>query len=85
MDHREVVCDTYIWTEIDLDWFPRDVYVNRQVRAFFRWHVSIQYYSENFKNLIKKKNPVYGSQGGCMWYIHMNRNWFGLISKGWLC
>ena len=31
MDHREVVCDTYIWTEIDLDWFPRDE-VNRQVR-----------------------------------------------------
>ena len=23
MDYREVVCDTYIWTEIDLDWFPR--------------------------------------------------------------
>ena len=21
---------------------------------------------ENLKNLIKKKNPVYGSQGGCM-------------------
>ena len=34
MDHREVVCDTYIWKEIDLDWFPRDDYINRQVRVF---------------------------------------------------
>ena len=42
MDQREVVCDTYIWTEIDLDWFPKDDYINMQVRAVFRLHVSIQ-------------------------------------------
>ena len=41
MDYREVVSDTYIWTEIDLDWFPKDDYINRQVRAVFRWRVSI--------------------------------------------
>ena len=42
MDHREVVSDTYIWTEIDLDWFPKDDYINMQVRAVFRLHVLIQ-------------------------------------------
>ena len=36
MDYREVVSDTYIWTEIDLDCFPKDDYANRQVRAVFR-------------------------------------------------
>ena len=42
MDYREVVSDTYIWTEIDLDCFPKDDYINMQVRAVLRWHVSIQ-------------------------------------------
>ena len=40
MDHREVVCDTYIWTEIDLDWFPRDDYINRKVRGFQVLHIN---------------------------------------------
>ena len=34
---------------------------------------------ENVQYLIKKKNTVYGWQGDYMWYLHMNRNWFGLI------
>ena len=56
MDDREIIFDTYISTEIDLDWYARDFYINRQVRAVFRWCVSIQSWFENFKNLIKKKN-----------------------------
>ena len=55
MDHREVVCDTYIWTEIDLDWFPRDDYVNRQVRAVFRWRVS-----KKLEKFNEEKKP-------CLW------------------
>ena len=83
MDHRRLyVIHTYeqklIWTDFQrmttligkLEPFSGDAYQS----------------SPNFKleKLIKKKSPVYASQGGCMWYIHMNRNWFGLISKGWL-
>ena len=55
MDDREIICDNHIWTEIDLDSYVRNYYVNRQVRAVFRWHVSIQTIFEIFKYLIKKK------------------------------
>ena len=63
MDDREIRCDTYMWTEIDLDSYVRNYYVNRQVRAVSRWRVSIQTSFEIFKYLIKKKNRVYGWQG----------------------
>ena len=33
---RKIRCDTYIWTEIDLDSYVRNYYVNRQVRAVFQ-------------------------------------------------
>ena len=85
MDDRKIRCDTYMWTEIDLDSYVRNYYVNRQVRAVSRWHVSIQTSFEIFKYLIKKKNPVYWWQGHYMWYPHLNRNWFGIICKELLC
>ena len=85
MDDREIRCDTHIWIVIDLDSYVRNYYVNRQVRAVSRWHVSIQTSFEIFKYLIKKKNPVYWSQGDYVWYPHMNRNWFGIMSKELLC
>ena len=62
MDHRLYVIHTYeqklIWTDFQgmttligkLEPFSGDAYQS----------------SPNLKNLIKKKNPVYGSQGGCM-------------------
>ena len=57
------MCDTHIWTEIDLESCLRNYYVNRQVRAMF---LGDAYQSkpsfEIFKYLIKKKNPVYGWQ-----------------------
>ena len=56
MDDREIICDAYISTEIDLDWYWRDSYINRQVRAILRWRISIESSFENFKKLIKKKN-----------------------------
>ena len=56
MDDREIICDTHIWTEIDLDLYVRNYYVNRQVRAVFRCRISIQTIFEIFKYLIKKKN-----------------------------
>ena len=62
MDDGEIICDNHIWTEIDLDSYVRNNYVNRQVRAVFRWRVSIQIIFEIFKYLIKKKKPVYGWQ-----------------------
>ena len=55
IDDRKIRCDTHMWTEIDLDSYLRNYYVNRQVRAIFRWHVSIQTSFEIFKYLIKKK------------------------------
>ena len=51
------------FSEIDLDSYVRNYYVNRQVRAVSRWRVSIQTSFEIFKYLIKKKKPVYGWQG----------------------
>ena len=78
-------CDTYMWTEIDLDSYVRNYYVNTQVRAVSRWRVSIQTSFEIFKYLIKKINPVYWWQGDYMWYPHLNRNWFGIICKELLC
>ena len=57
-----IICDTHIWTEIDLESYVRNYYVHRQVRAVFRWHVPIQTRFEIFKYLIKKKNPVYGKK-----------------------
>ena len=33
IDDRKIRCDTHIWTEIDLDLYVRNYYVNRQVRA----------------------------------------------------
>ena len=59
----EIICHAYIWTEIDLDSNVRNYYVNRQVRAVFRWHVSIQTRFEILKYLIKEKKPVYGLTG----------------------
>ena len=85
MDDRMIVCDTHIWTEIDLESYVRNYYVHRQVRAVFRWRIPIQTRFEIFKYLIKKKKPVYGWQDDCMWYPHMNRNWFGVICKELLC
>ena len=55
MDDREIICDNHIWTEIDLDSYVRNYYVNRQVRTVFRWCISIQTSFEIFKYLIKKK------------------------------
>ena len=49
------MCDTHMWTEIDLDSYVRNYYVNKQVRAVSRWRVSIQTSFEIFKYLIKKK------------------------------
>ena len=60
MDDREIIGDAYIWTEIDLDQYVRNYYVNRQVRAIFRWRISIQTRFEILKYLIKEKKPVYG-------------------------
>ena len=54
MDDREMICENHIWTEIDLDWYVRNYYVNRQVRAIFRWRISIQTIFEIFKHLNKK-------------------------------
>ena len=56
MDDREIICDNHIWTEIDLDWYVRNYYVNRQVRAIFKWRVSIQTIFEIFKYLVKEKS-----------------------------
>ena len=42
MDDRMIICDTHIWTEIDLESYVRNYYVHRQVRAAFRWTVPIQ-------------------------------------------
>ena len=81
MDDREIICDTYIWTEIDLEWYVRSYYLNRQVRAVFRWRVSIQTSFEILKYLIKEKKPVHGWQEDYRWCVHMNRNWFELICK----
>ena len=55
MDDRMIVCDTHIWTEIDLESYVRNYYVHRQVRVVFRWRVPIQARFEIFKYLIKKK------------------------------
>ena len=85
MDYRMILCDTHIWTEIDLESYVRHYYVHRQVRAVFRWRVPIQTRFEIFKYLIKEKKQVYGWQGDYMWYPHMNRNWFGVICKELLC
>ena len=85
MDDRMIICDTHIWTEIDLESYVRNYYVHRQVRAVFRWRVPIQTRFEIFKYLIKEKKQVYGWQGDYMWYPHMNRNWFGVICKELLC
>ena len=30
-----IICDTHIWTEIDLESYVRNYYVHRQVRAMF--------------------------------------------------
>ena len=30
-----IICDTHIWTEIDLESYVRNYYVHRQVRAVF--------------------------------------------------
>ena len=86
MDDRMIICDTHIWTEIDLESYVRNYYVHRQVRAVFRWRVPIQTRFQIFKYLIKeKKTLVYGWQDDYMWYPHMNRNWFGVICKELLC
>ena len=55
MNDRKIRCDTYMWIEIDLDSYVRNYYVNRQVRAVFKWRVSIQTIFEIFKYFIKKK------------------------------
>ena len=54
MDDRVIICDTHIWTEIDLESYVRNYYVHRQVRAVFRWHIPIQTRFEIFKYLIKE-------------------------------
>ena len=59
MDDRMIICDTHIWTEINLESYVRNYYVLRQVRAVFRWHVTIQTRFEIFKYLIQKKT--------CLW------------------
>ena len=78
-----IVCDTHIWTEIDLESYVRNYYVHRQVRAVLRWRIPIQTRFEIFKYLIKEKKPVYGWQDDYMWYPHMNRNWFGVIVRNY--
>ena len=60
MDDRMIICDTHIWTEIDLESYVRNYYVHRQVRAVFRWSVPIKIRFEIFKYLIKEKKP-------CLW------------------
>ena len=60
MDDREIIWDDYIWTEIDLDSYVRNYYVNRQGRAILRWRISIQTRFEILKYLIKEKKP-------CLW------------------
>ena len=85
MDDSMIICDTHIWTEIDLESYVRNYYVHTQVRAVFRWRIPIQTRFEIFKYLIKEKNLVYGWQDDYMWYPHMNRNWFGVICKELLC
>ena len=32
-----IICDTHIWTEIDLESYVRNYYVHRQVRAVFKF------------------------------------------------
>ena len=62
-----IICDTHIWTEIDFESYVRNYYVHRQVRAIFRWIITIQMRFEIFKYLIKGKKPVYGWQDDYMW------------------
>ena len=50
-----IICDTHIWTEIDLESYVRNYYVHTQVRAVFRWTVPIQTRFQIFKYLIKEK------------------------------
>ena len=52
INDKEIIGDAYIWTEIDLDQYVRNYYVNRQVRAVFRWRISIQTRFEILKYLI---------------------------------
>ena len=59
MDDRVIICDTHIWTEIDLESYVRNYYVHRQVRAIYRWRVPIKTRFESFKYLIKEKT--------CLW------------------
>ena len=56
MDERMIICDTHIWTEIDLESYVRNYYVHRQDRAVFRWRVPIQTRFQIFKYLIKERN-----------------------------
>ena len=60
MDDRMIICDTHIWTEIDLESYVRNYYVHRQVRAVFRWSIPIKIRFEIFNYLIKEKKP-------CLW------------------
>ena len=80
-----IICDTHIWTEIDLESYVRNYYVHRQVRPVFRWRIPNQIRFQIFKYWIKEKNLVYGWQDDYMWYPHMNRKWFGVICKELLC
>ena len=49
MDYRMILCDTHIWTEIDLELYFRNDYVHRQVRAVLRWCIPIETRFEIFK------------------------------------
>ena len=53
------ICDTHIWTEIDLESYVRNYYVHRQVRAVYRWSVPIKIRFEIFKYLIKEKKNLF--------------------------
>ena len=55
MDDRVIICDTHIWTEIDLDTYVRNYYV----RAVFRWHISIQTTIWNFLIFNLEKKPLF--------------------------
>ena len=51
MDDRMIICDTHIWTEIDFESYVRNYYVHRQVRAVFRWIITIQTRDLKFSNI----------------------------------
>ena len=67
MDHREVVCDTYIWTEIETD-FQGMTLIGKLEQFSHAYQSSPNLI--NLKNLIKKKQTLFMDQRGRLYVIH---------------